>query len=85
MTGKNSLLARIALLRGIGNCGRHHEEEVKVPAVVFAQNCSACAELIVITIWNAGVDYCSTVAEAAFQGQKIVGESRVKKPGKNPS
>lgn len=46
---------QIAMLRGVKNCGNHHEENKLAPAVQFAQECDRCAGQIFAVIWNAGV------------------------------
>jgi hypothetical protein len=46
---------QIAMLRGVKNCGRHHEENKLSPAVQFAQECDRCTAEIFAVIWNAGV------------------------------
>lgn len=48
--------SHFAMLRGVKNCGGHHEENRVAPAIQFAQECDCCAGLIFMTIWNAGVD-----------------------------
>lgn len=47
--------SHIAMLRGVGNCGNHHEEDKLSPAVQFAQECNYCAGLIFVMIYNAGI------------------------------
>lgn len=47
--------AHIAMVRGVKNCGQHHEENATSPAVQFAQSCDLCAGYIFAVIWNAGV------------------------------
>lgn len=48
--------SQIAMLRGVKNCGKHHEENKRSPAVQFAQECDGCAAHIFAVIWNAGVE-----------------------------
>jgi hypothetical protein len=48
--------SQIAMLRGVKNCGKHHEENKLSPAVQFAQECDRCAAEIFAVIWNAGVE-----------------------------
>lgn len=45
-----------AMVRGIKNCGAHHEENKIAPAVQFAMECDRCAGLIFMIIYNAGVE-----------------------------
>jgi hypothetical protein len=47
--------AQVAMLRGVKNCGYHHDENATSPAVWFAQRCDLCAGHIFAVIWNAGV------------------------------
>jgi hypothetical protein len=47
--------AQVAMLRGVKNCGQHHEENATMPAVWFVQSCDLCAGHIFAVIWNAGV------------------------------
>jgi hypothetical protein len=44
--------SQIAMLRGVKNCGKHHEENKLSPAVQFAQECDLCAGKIFAVIWN---------------------------------
>ena len=44
--------ADIATVRGVRNCGKHHEENATAPAVLFAQKCDTCAGQIFVVIWN---------------------------------
>jgi hypothetical protein len=46
---------QIAIVRGVKNCGQHHEENKLSPAVQFAQECDRCAAKVFAVIWNAGV------------------------------
>lgn len=54
--------SHIAMLRGVKNCGQHHEENKFAPAVQFAQECDGCAGRIVGTLWNAGVAAATQMA-----------------------
>jgi len=47
--------AHIAMVRGVKNCGHHHEENALAPAIQFVQNCDKCAGNIFATIYNAGI------------------------------
>lgn len=47
--------AQVAMLRGVKNCGQHHEENARARAVQFAHECDLCAGHIFAVIWNAGV------------------------------
>jgi hypothetical protein len=48
--------SHVAVVRGIRNCGQHHEENSLSPAVQFSLECAKCAGLIFLTIWNASQD-----------------------------
>lgn len=52
---QNVTEAQVAMLRGVKNCGQHHEENATAPAVWFAKTCDFCAGHIFAVIWNAGV------------------------------
>lgn len=46
----------IAMLRGVRNCGGHHEENATAPAIQFAQACEGCSKQIFGVIFNAGIE-----------------------------
>lgn len=45
--------ADLALVRGVRNCGRHHEENETAPAIRFAESCRFCAGEVFRVVWNA--------------------------------
>lgn len=47
--------AHVAMVRGVKNCGQHHEENALAPAIQFAQSCDGCTAHIFATIYNAGI------------------------------
>lgn len=56
--------AAIAMVRGILNCGNHHEENATRPAVEFALGCDRCAAQVFEVIYNIGVN---TMAKEAVR------------------
>jgi hypothetical protein len=48
--------AQVSMVRGVKNCGKHHEENKISPAVGFVQECDGCAAHIFAVIYNAGVE-----------------------------
>lgn len=56
--------AAIAMVRGILNCGNHHEENATRPAVEFALGCDLCAGKVFVVIYNTGVN---TMAKEAVR------------------
>lgn len=48
--------AQIAVVRGVINCGSHHEENKLAPAIEFVRVCDICAGRIFAIIWNEGLE-----------------------------
>lgn len=63
--------ANVAMVRGIRNCGQHHEENDTAPAIQFAQGCDRCAGLIYIDIFNLGVQEMSEWAQNELRRRRL--------------
>jgi hypothetical protein len=57
--------SHIAMVRGVKNCGKHHEENEASPAILFADKCDGCAGRVFAVIYNAGVQ--AMMKEAVHQ------------------
>lgn len=64
--------ADIAMLRGVMNCGEHHEENKLAPALEFARECSVCAGSIFVVIWNAAVAAAYKEANEQLRSRRLL-------------
>lgn len=46
----------IAMIRGVRNCGKHHEENATAAALQFANECEKCAGALFMVAWNAAMN-----------------------------